>query len=177
MMSHARGSTSRVELVVHGFRNGQPRAWLMRGTSFLGDKSGESFTTAQVLAAATPQTPLTFTLVPLGTGTRLALDRDSDTFFNQNEIEAGSDPADAAITPNTTTPRLASFTTTAGAVKIEWFGRVNSRYRIQARASLADDTPWADHSDLVTITTNPATWSENIEPANTARFYRIVHVP
>ena len=177
MMSHARSSTSRVDLVAHGVRNGQPRAWLMRGTSFLGDKSGESATITQVLAFATPQTPLVFTLVPLGSGNRLALDRDGDTFLNQNEIEAGSDPADPTITPNTTTPRLASFTMTAGDVKIEWFGRVNSQYRIQSRASLADDTPWTDHSNLISVTTNPATWSEQIEPAIAARFYRIVHVP
>jgi hypothetical protein len=116
-------------------------------------------------------------LVPRGTGRRIALDRDDDTFFNQNEIEVGSDPSDSSITPNTTTPRLASFTLASSEVKIEWSGRIGSKYRIQSRATLSADSPWADLSEPITITANPTAWSEPINAAAEARFYQIIHVP
>src|SRR4030095_15811447 len=37
---------------------------------------------------------LTYTCVPPGEGNRLALDRDGDTLFDRDEIDAGTDPAD-----------------------------------------------------------------------------------
>lgn len=177
MMSAARAGTSRVDLVVHGIKSGMPRSWLLSGTSFLADKSNEADTSTEVLGLATPQTPLTFTLVPRGTGRRIALDRDDDTFLNQDEIEVGSDPSDSSITPNTTTPRLASFTLNSSEVKIEWFGRIGSTYRIQSRATLTADSSWADLSEPITIVANPTAWSEPINAAAEARFYQIVHVP
>jgi mono/diheme cytochrome c family protein len=176
MMAHARSATSRVDLVVHGLKDGKPRSWLMQGTQFISDRS-ETNTTTQLLALATSETPLTFTLVPLGSGKRIALDRDLDGFFNQIEIEAGSDPNDPNITPDTTTPRLASFKLDAGQVTIEWSGHVGSNYRIQTRATFSDDNPWADHSVSIPLTANPMTWSESIDAASEARFYRIVYVP
>jgi hypothetical protein len=176
MMATARAASTRVDLIVNALKNGQHRAWLMRGIQFISDKS-ETNTTTEVLALATPTTPLTFTLVPLGSGTRLALDRDGDGFFNQIEIEAGSDPNDPTVTPETTTPRLASFQVDSGQVRIEWFGRIGSNYRIQTRASFSDNSPWTDHSDPIPIATNPVAWSETIDVNASARFYRIVHIP
>jgi DNA-binding beta-propeller fold protein YncE len=177
MMSAARGSTSRVDLVVHGMKSGVARSWLLNGTSFVADKAGETNTSTQLFALATPETPLTFTLVQRGTGKRIALDRDDDTFFNQDEIAVGSDPSDSNITPDTTTPRLASFTRNSTDVKIEWFGRIGSKYRIQSRATLSADSAWADLSEAITITANPTAWSEPINAGAEARFYQIVHVP
>lgn len=176
MMSLARASTSRVDLIVHAMKSNAPRGWLMRGTQFISDKN-ETNTTADVLALATPQTPVVFTLVPLGSGARLALDRDGDGFFNQLEIEAGSDPADATITPETTTPRLASFTIQSGQVRIEWVGHIGANYRIQTRGTLANADAWTDNSDLIPIATNPVSWSENVDSTAGSRFYRIVYVP
>jgi len=176
MMAQARLATARVDLVLHGFKDGQQRAWLMRGTQFISDKS-ETNSSTQVLALASPQTPLTFTMAPLGSGTRLALDRDGDGFFNRIEIEAGADPNDPSITPDTTTPRLTSFRVDSGEVRMEWFGKIGSNYRIQTRATLSADTSWSDHSDAIPIASNPASWSEPIETGNKARFYQIVHVP
>jgi DNA-binding beta-propeller fold protein YncE len=177
MMATARASTSRVDLVVHGLKAGQPRSWLMRGTQFLSDKSGETNTTTEILTLATPQTPLIFTLVPLGSGVRLALDRDGDDSFNQTEIENGSDPSDPNITPFTPTPRLASFQADQTNVRLVWFGGLGKNYRVQSRATLSDDAPWIDHSDTIVVATNPLTWSEPVDPAAATRFYRIVNIP
>ena len=43
---------------------------------------------------------LTFTCVPPGSGVRIALDRDLDGFYDTDEIEVGSDPADATSVPS-----------------------------------------------------------------------------
>ena len=45
------------------------------------------------LAAAAGQ-ELTYTCVPPGAGTRIALDRDEDGFFDRDELDAGFDPGD-----------------------------------------------------------------------------------
>ncbi len=42
---------------------------------------------------------LTYTCVPPGNGTRLALDRDEDGYYNRDELRAGTDPADASSYP------------------------------------------------------------------------------
>ena len=44
---------------------------------------------------------ITITVVPRGTATRIGVDRDLDGFFDRDEIDACSDPADPASTPNT----------------------------------------------------------------------------
>jgi len=41
-----------------------------------------------------------YTLVALGTTTRIGIDRDLDSFLDQDERDAGSDPADANSVPN-----------------------------------------------------------------------------
>jgi len=49
--------------------------------------------------AAVPGQELTYTCVPPGSGLRLGVDRDEDGFYDRDEIDAGSDPADASSTP------------------------------------------------------------------------------
>src|SRR5207249_3815272 len=62
--------------------------------------------------------------VPPGSGQRVGIDRDEDGFFDRDELDAGSDPADAASIPGggptttsitTTTTSTSSTTTTAPA--------------------------------------------------------------
>ena len=43
--------------------------------------------------------PVVYTLVPLGSGVRIALDRDRDGVFNADEISSCSDPADPTSIP------------------------------------------------------------------------------
>jgi mono/diheme cytochrome c family protein len=52
----------------------------------------------RALAASAGQ-ELTFTCAPPGSGTRIALDRDGDSFFDRDELDFGSDPEDENDTP------------------------------------------------------------------------------
>ena len=42
---------------------------------------------------------ITFTCVPRGSGVRIGVDRDGDGFWDGDELDASSDPADATSTP------------------------------------------------------------------------------
>src|SRR5262249_47028041 len=43
---------------------------------------------------------LTYTCVPPGSGRRIALDRDSDGYFDRTELDAGTDPTDPGSIPD-----------------------------------------------------------------------------
>lgn len=87
-------------LIVKGRQNGQPRGWMLQGGSFRSDRLSEpTLAPAALLALAAPGSELTYTLVPQGSQTRLGIDRDLDGFFDRDELDRGSDPANAASVP------------------------------------------------------------------------------
>ncbi len=96
------------DLVVKGIDGGEARGYLLLATNgqFQSDRSAQPLLTDAELRALvnTDGQELTYTCAPPGEGVRLALDRDGDGFFDRDELDAGSDPADAADTPETATP-------------------------------------------------------------------------
>ena len=48
-------------------------------------------------------------MVPLGTGRRIGIDRDEDGFFDRDELDACSDPANPNSTPDNVKPADADF--------------------------------------------------------------------
>lgn len=85
-------TASEVELIVKGGARGalyDPATGL-----FNTDILGETLDFAALQNVVVGGTPLTFTLVPTGTGTRLALDRDGDGCFDQDEVLGTTDPID-----------------------------------------------------------------------------------
>lgn len=76
-----------------------------RGGVLLADGRIQTDVAAQVIgledldALADPSMPVTYTLVPSGSGVRIGVDRDLDGFFDLDEILACADPADASSTP------------------------------------------------------------------------------
>lgn len=54
----------------------------------------------------------TYMAVPPGSGTRIGVDRDEDGFFDRDELDAGSDPADPLSTPGGPTTTSTTTTTT-----------------------------------------------------------------
>jgi len=112
------GTVKECDLVVKGIVAGELRGALFNPSSglFETDRAAESgLTDAQLRAlAATAGQDLTYTCAPPGTGVRMALDRDEDGFFDRDELDAGSDPADPNSIPGgpTATP-TSTFTATA----------------------------------------------------------------
>ncbi len=69
------------------------------GSEWQSDRRAERVTIGQLKARASAATPLTFTVVAAGTEWRLGLDRDRDGVFDQDELDAGTDPADGRSRP------------------------------------------------------------------------------
>lgn len=67
------------DLVAKAFKDGDERGWLYEGGIFKGDKAGESATVAQLIALA-HTSPVTLTCVPPGSGDRIGINRDDDSF-------------------------------------------------------------------------------------------------
>jgi YVTN family beta-propeller protein len=96
MINLATSSTGRVDLVVHGVKNGLNRGWVWDPPSrrFQSDRNGEWISPAELASLAGGGAPLTYTVVPRGSGLRLGVDRDEDGYLDRTEVEFGSDPAD-----------------------------------------------------------------------------------
>jgi YVTN family beta-propeller protein len=79
----------------------QQRGWVyVAGTaSFQSDRAGETPTATALRQAAASGKEVTFTVVPLGTQVRLGVDRDEDTWFDRDELDAATDPADPLSHP------------------------------------------------------------------------------
>ncbi len=96
------------EVVVKGTIGGEARGGhrLPDGT-FQMDRAGDVRAEAALRAlAATPGQELTYTCAPPGSGARMGVDRDEDGVLDRDELDVGSDPADAARVPEA--PVLAS---------------------------------------------------------------------
>jgi DNA-binding beta-propeller fold protein YncE len=91
------------DLVVHGTVGGEARGFRFDPSSgmYLSDRAAESplSDAALRLQAATPGQALTYTCAPPGSGARMALDRDEDGFYDRDERDAGTDPADPGSYP------------------------------------------------------------------------------
>ncbi|MBX3024472.1 hypothetical protein KF840_06130 [bacterium] len=86
------------DLVVHGIVGGEARGYLFDPASglFRSDRAAEPplGDAALRLLAGTAGQALTYTCAPPDSGPRLALDRDQDGFYDRDERDAGTDPAD-----------------------------------------------------------------------------------
>jgi YVTN family beta-propeller protein len=100
LMNIATNQSTQVGLVAKGVRDGVMRGWLLQSGAFVPDREDEAPTSpAALLAAAIAGQETTYTLVPAGMARRLGIDRDGDTHLDRDELDAGSDPADAGSVP------------------------------------------------------------------------------
>jgi len=109
------------DVIVKGAVNGESRGWFRSApNTFRSDRALEPLLTdAQLRAfAAVPAQELTYTCVPPGSGIRAGIDRDLDGFYDRDELDAGSDPADFSSNPNNVTP-TATFTSTSTSTPTE----------------------------------------------------------
>ena len=97
----ARADAGQVGLVVKGVQGGMRRgyAYVNGGNLFLSDRAAETLTPAQLWSGAALNSELTVTIVPLGSETRIGIDRDLDGHYDRDELDAGTDPADPDSQP------------------------------------------------------------------------------
>ncbi|MDF1700981.1 MAG: hypothetical protein P1V36_07475 [Planctomycetota bacterium] len=98
----ALAGTGAVDVIVKGVQAGENRGWMFdRSTGrFLSDRDSEApLTPAALQAFAGAAAPQVWTVVPVGTGTRLGIDRDEDGFGDATERDAGSSPTSQLSTP------------------------------------------------------------------------------
>ena len=88
------------DLVVRMWDEGRMRGGVMLADGRIQTDAAEVILElADLDALSSPSNPVVHTLVPLGSGVRISVDRDLDGFFDQDEIAACADPADPDSTP------------------------------------------------------------------------------
>ena len=96
----ALGDAGTVGLVVKGKQAGLARGWYYTGTNaFQSDRKAETATRAALEALAGVGSELTFTVVPKVSERRIGVDRDRDSWFDRDELDWGSNPADPKSRP------------------------------------------------------------------------------
>ncbi len=91
----------RISLVAKGLQAGQARGYAYTGGSlFQSDRLAEALSATELIQSAGSGAEVTFTAVPRDTQVRIGIDRDSDGYFDRDELNAGSDPADPSSTPS-----------------------------------------------------------------------------
>lgn len=168
----ANSSTSRVDLVVKGVVQGMNRGWHFdRATgSFQADRKSERIAFAALRANAGPGQELTWTAVPRGSGRRIGIDRDSDGFLDQDEVDLGSDPADASSIP---VIRGVTLRVSASGPVIGWSAAAGHTYRVQYTRALPGQA-WTDLPGDVTAGNGVASKSDLSESPGAERYYRVI---
>ncbi len=97
----AQAEAEACDLVAHGVLNGLSRGlYYDRGAGvFRTDRGGETITAEALLQLVRAGTRLTLTAVPPGSGQRIGIDRDEDNWFDRDEIDRGTNPADSSDVP------------------------------------------------------------------------------
>jgi YVTN family beta-propeller protein len=111
----ARAAAGECDVVVKGNHAGEQRGWVRTAAGmFRSDRASEPLLTdAALRAQAAAGQELTYTAVPPGEGQRIGIDRDGDFFFDRDELDAGSDPADPSSIPSGATTTTSTSTTTS----------------------------------------------------------------
>ena len=90
------------DLIVKGPVASQARGWTrLASGDFRSDRLAEDIVTLGTLISLSnaPNSELTFTCTPPGSGVRMGIDRDEDGVFDRDELDAGSDPDDPSSIP------------------------------------------------------------------------------
>ncbi len=118
----------KIGLIVKGRAGGLDRGWsyVAANANYQADRAVEVLTPAGLLASAQPGGELTYTAVPKVSSLRLGVDRDADTYFDRDELDLGSDPADPDSIPGTcaqsppSPPRNLSAIAFANQINLSW---------------------------------------------------------
>jgi YVTN family beta-propeller protein len=162
---------SRVELVARGIKGSERRGWLYKPEFdwFQSDRNSEHYTFAELLALASPSTPLTFMMVPFPSGQRIALDRDEDGYFDRTELDYGTDPANAFSSPL----RLTTLARTGNMATVSWNSVTGETYWVWFKTNFAENY-WMGFPMPVTATSRVTTVLDTNLGTARQRFYRVI---
>jgi YVTN family beta-propeller protein len=94
--------TGAIGLVAKGRAGGVARGWYyVASNNFQSDRRNETIARSALEALAASGAELTFTVVPKGSERRIGVDRDRDSWFDRDELDWGSNPADPRSRPHT----------------------------------------------------------------------------
>jgi hypothetical protein len=166
-------ASSRVDLVVKGFKDGLPRGWFFNRTNglFQSDRLADTLTPVALRALASAGNELTYTAVPRGSGRRIGIDRDEDGFFDRDELDFGSDPANAR---SLVTNRPPTWVLDTNGLTLAWVTIPGLNFRVQIKTNL-DDPEWKDFTGVIAATNGIVT--VNDPAVLPQRFYRLLRVP
>jgi DNA-binding beta-propeller fold protein YncE len=166
-------ATSRVDLVAHGYKEGVPRGWVFDRAiqGFRSDRVGETLTPAELEALSTVESPITFTVVTRGAGTRLGIDRDLDGFPDRTELDSNADPMNPF-----SIPIILTWTTTKeGEFEFSWRSLSQKRYRLQFKDQLSSGS-WSNLGAEILASATRTTTKLPFPIGQRERYYRIVEV-
>jgi hypothetical protein len=134
-LARANSSTGRVELVAKALVDGQMRGWLWDRTSgvFRRDTTNGTLSRLELQNLVT-DTPLLFTLVARGTGTRIGIDGDEDGQFDFDQLNPG-------MALQTFAALRAGVRIDAGRLRITWNAAAGRTYQVLHSAKL-DKSEW-----------------------------------
>lgn len=96
----AQADTGRVALIARQYATGGTRGMVYATAGvWLTDRENQPTTADTLRTSATAAAPVTFIVSPITAQFRMGVDRDADSVFDQDELDAGSDPANAASVP------------------------------------------------------------------------------
>ncbi len=102
-----------VDLIVKGRKDSGGGNFVERGwvydpvaDNFKEDKNGDTISIVDLATIASASNPLTYMMVPRGSGTRLGVDQDEDGYYDRSEIEACTDPANPLSHPGLGAPDI-----------------------------------------------------------------------
>lgn len=97
----AQADAGTLALVARRYDAGGTRGYVYATqTVWLSDRENQPTTADTLRSNASAAAPVTFIAVPITAQFRMGVDRDADGVFDQDEIDGGSDPADASSLPS-----------------------------------------------------------------------------
>jgi DNA-binding beta-propeller fold protein YncE len=151
-----RANAGDCDLTVKGRLGGLARGWLFVGSdNFQPDRNADGLVDKTTLRnqAGTSGQELTYTCVPPGSGTRIAIDRDEDGVFDRRELDCGSDPADPGSTATTSGACSVVTTSTTTTTTVTTTSGTGSTTTTTGAASTTTTTTVAGSTTTTTLPT------------------------
>jgi hypothetical protein len=164
------------ELVLRGVKDGLNRGWQYvarndfgPGGYFQSDRNHERPALDDLLALATPDTPMKFTVVPPGTGRRIGIDRDEDGLFDRTELDTGFDPADPLSHPPLPPVLTIVHEPDLGRITLRWPD--TGIFTVFSTTNLTPPVPWSMFPGIPVL--DGSEWSLSIPTPTGLRFFRL----